>query len=90
MFIDDNNLNRRVAFWDNWRYALSQSIKQFDADSAGKFIDTEDKISLLPVRKRLEEAYVLALKRFHGVLGDQINAIDASEHQEVQSWQAVN
>ncbi len=85
MLINDNNLNRRAAFWDNWRYSLGQSIKQFEADCAGKFIDDNDKITASQLREIFAEAYVIALKRYHKVLGDQINAIDASEHQEVQS-----
>lgn len=83
-FNDDNYLNRRAAFWDIWRNSLEQAIKQFDADSAGKFVNQDDKIIISQVRDILDMAYVAALKRYHSVLGEQINAID---NQEAQSWQ---
>ena len=73
---DDNYLNRRAAFWDNWRSSLEHAIKQFDADSSGKFVNTDDKIIISQVRDILDMAYVAALKRYHVVLGEQIDAID--------------
>ena len=73
---DDNYLNRRAAFWDNWRSSLEHAIKQFDADSSGKFIISDDKPALLTVKTMLDNAYVAALKRYHTVLGEQIDAID--------------
>lgn len=76
MLIKDNNINRRAAFWDNWRFAISQDIRQFDADCTGKFMDDDDKITASQLREIFAEAYVIALKRFHKVLGEQINAID--------------
>ena len=74
--VDDNYLNRRAAFWDYWRHSLESAIKQFDADSAGKFIDSHDRLNISEIRKQLDKAYVFALKRYHIVLGEQIDAID--------------
>ncbi|MBR0203181.1 MAG: hypothetical protein IJQ56_02320 [Synergistaceae bacterium] len=72
---DDNYLNRRAAFWDNWRCSLENAIRQFDADSAGKFVNPDDKIIISQVRDILGMAYVATLRRYHSVLGEQINAI---------------
>ena len=81
--MEDNYLNRRAAFWDNWRSYLEHAIKQFEADSSGKFIVSDDKPALLTVKTMLNSAYISALKRYHTVLGEQINAID-TEGKNVQ------
>ena len=77
---DDNYLNRRAAFWDNWRSSLEHAIKQLDADSSGKFVSPFDTSAVLEIRQMLKTSYITALKRYHTVLGEQIDAIDKEAH----------
>ena len=40
---NDNFINRRASFWDNWKHDLSSAIKSFEAQSSEKFVNDDDK-----------------------------------------------
>lgn len=63
---------RRFFFWQNFSRALDQLVQDFDANSAGKFVDDCDRASIEGVNVFLHSASLLALKRYHSVLGEFI------------------
>lgn len=77
--MEDNYLNRRAAFWDNWRSGLEHFIRQFEAESAGKFIEKDDKNNITVIKNYLQEAFIVAMKRYHTVLGQQIDTLAPQE-----------
>ena len=71
--IHDNYYSqRRFAFWQNFSQRLNALMQDFEADSAGKFVDDYDRSSIEGVNIFLRSAYLLALKRYHSVLGEFI------------------
>ena len=66
-------VKRRYAFWQNFSRALGDLIQDFDAQSAGKFIDDNDRSSIECINVFLHSASMLALKRYHSVLGEFID-----------------
>ena len=72
---DDNFINRRAAFWDNWKHDLAGAIKSFEAQSAEKFVDNADKQYIQTVHNLLRNALVTCMRRYHEVLGEQLETL---------------
>ena len=66
-------VKRRYAFWQNCSRALGDLIQEFDAQSVGKFFDDNDRSSIEGINVFLHSASMLALKRYHSVLGEFIH-----------------
>ena len=71
---EDNYLNRRVAFWDNWYRDFECARNSFEAQSAGKFINDNDEAVIKTVNSLLRGVYYACAKRYHKVLGEQLQA----------------
>ena len=76
---DDNFINRRAAFWDNWKHDLAGAIKSFEAQSAEKFVDNTDKQYIQTVHNLLRNALVTCMRRYHEVLGEQLETLGSSK-----------
>ena len=76
---DDNFINRRAAFWDNWKHDLAVAIKSFEAQSAEKFVDNADKQFIQTVHNLLKNALVTCMRRYHEVLGEQLETLGNSK-----------
>ena len=76
---DDNFINRRAAFWDNWKHDLAGAIKSFEAQSAEKFVDNADKQFIQTVHNLLKNALVTCMRRYHEVLGEQLETLGSSK-----------
>ena len=72
---DDNYINRRASFWDNWKHDLAGAIKSFEAQSGEKFVDSSDKQYIQTVHNLLKNALVACMRRYHEVLGEQLDAL---------------
>ena len=72
---DDNFINRRASFWDNWKHDLAGAIKSFEAQSGEKFVDSSDKQYIQTVHNLLKNALVACMRRYHEVLGEQLDAL---------------
>ena len=65
---------RRFLFWQNFSRNLYELMQDFDADSAGKFVDDLDRSTIDGVNVFLHQAYIMSLRRYHSVLGEFISA----------------
>ena len=72
---EDNYLNSRVAFWDNWYRDFECARNSFEANAAGKFIDNDDEAVVKTVSSLLRGAWYSCAKRYHEVLGEQLQAL---------------
>ena len=72
---DDNYINRRASFWDNWKHDLAGAIKSFESQSGEKFVDSSDKQYIQTVHNLLKNALVACMRRYHEVLGEQLDAL---------------
>lgn len=76
---DDNYINRRASFWDNWKHDLAGAIKSFEAQLGEKFVDSSDKQYIQTVHNLLKNALVACMRRYHEVLGEQLEALGNSK-----------
>ena len=65
-------IKRRFAFWQNFSRNLDDLIQDFEAQSAGKFVDDYDRNFIEGIHSALRHASILALKRYHSALGEFI------------------
>ena len=73
---NDNFINRRASFWDNWKHDLASAIKSFEAQSGEKFVNDDDKQYINTVHTLLKNALVTCMRRYHEVLGEQLSAFE--------------
>lgn len=78
---EDNYLSRRLAFWDNFQRDFECARKSFKANSAGKFIDDNDKVVVKSVSSLLKGVYLSCAKRYHEVFGEYLQACEQEDEE---------
>ena len=70
-----HNIERRVAFWDNFVFNIANGYKKTETETANKWCNNEDVKKIKAVNEKLKEALILSLQEQRDAIDMQVNAL---------------